>query len=142
MRRAGIARGGVETVIQRIDHPGELELRLGHATLPGVYREAVRALAREIGGGGDAAEERPVALDSTGPETLLADLLNEVLYLAEADGFLARDVIVDELADGRMRARLVGGRGTPRGLVKAATYHGLRVWHARGRWHATVVLDV
>jgi SHS2 domain-containing protein len=121
--------------VRRVEHTGELELRLSHRTRAGVYREAVRGLAEELGRPG-------VAIDSSGPDALLADLLNEVLYLAEVDGFIAQDLLVDEVADGRLAGRLVGGPGAVRALVKAATYHGLRVWRDGGRWNASVVLDV
>jgi SHS2 domain-containing protein len=129
--------------VRRVEHTGELELRLSHRTRAGVYREAVRGLAEELGRpGAGPCEERGVAIDSSGPDALLADLLNEVLYLAEVDGFIAQDLLVDEVADGRLAGRLVGGPGAVRALVKAATYHGLRVWRDGGRWNASVVLDV
>ncbi len=129
--------------VQRVEHTGELELRLSHRTLPGIYREGVRGLAEELGRPGPGArEERPLVIRSSGRDALLADLLNEVLYLAEAEGFIAQDLVVDEVADGRLAGRLVGRAGVARTLVKAATYHGLRVRRDGERWNASVVLDV
>jgi len=132
-------------VIEVIDHPGELELRLSHATCAGVYAEAVRGLVAESQGSVPAggAERRILSLASSTPETLLADLLNEVVYVMETEGFVPRTLEVGELEGGRLRGTLVGRSSADvRPLVKAATYHDLRVWQEDGAWHGRVVLDV
>lgn len=138
-------RGGGRGLIDIADHTGELEMRIAHPTLAGLYTEAVRGLAREMA---DSREpvgigRIPVALDSSGPDTLLADLLNEVVFLAETRGFLPHALEVEKVGDGRLRATLVGCvRPDIRPLVKAATYHDLRVWHDDEAWHGRVILDV
>jgi SHS2 domain-containing protein len=132
-------------VIEFVDHTGELELLVSDATLEGLYAEAVRGLAREVAeeepAGGE--EERALELHSSGPDTLLADLLNEVVFLMETEGFLPSRLVVHEVAGGRLRGTLAGRAGLDvRPLVKAATYHDLRVWREGGLWRARVILDV
>jgi SHS2 domain-containing protein len=133
-------------LIHIAEHTGEFEMEIAHPTLAGLYAEAVRGLVREIAESGGAAtgtERLPVSLDSSGPETLLADLLNEVIFRAETRGFVSDGLEVHELDGGRLRATLVGRDGQDvRPLVKAATYHDLRVWHDGKAWHGRVVLDV
>jgi SHS2 domain-containing protein len=135
-------------VIERVEHTGELELRLSAPTLEALLAAALRAVADETEEGEDAPatgglERRQVALDASGPDTLLADLLNEAIFLMETEGFLPAGLEARELEGGRLRGDLVGRRAEAvRPLVKAATYHRLAVWRDGGVWRGTVVLDV
>jgi protein archease len=132
-------------VIERVEHTGELELRLSAPTLAELFAEALRAVADEVeeepAPAGD--ERRQIALDASGPDTLLADVLNEAIFLMETQGFLPAGLEARELEGGRLRGELVGRSAEAvRPLVKAATYHRLRVWQDEGCWRGTVVLDV
>jgi SHS2 domain-containing protein len=88
-----------------------------------------------------------VEVDSTDREALVVDWLNELLYRYEADRFLpvAFQVSLSEHGTG-LTARCLGETVDParhriNAVVKAATYHSLRIVH-NGRWEITVVLDV
>jgi SHS2 domain-containing protein len=132
-------------MIELIDHTGEMELRVTSPTLEGLYAEALLGLARECldGDPGPPEERRPVELRSSGPDTLLADLLNEAVYLMDADGFVASGLEDTRVQGGSLRGTLAGRREPgARALVKAATYHGLSVRPADGGWEGRVVLDV
>jgi SHS2 domain-containing protein len=130
--------------IEIVDHTGELEMRLAHPTLEGLFGEALRGLAREVDeGAGGPPERRPVAISASGPETLLADLLNEAVYLIDAEGFVPEGLEDATVEGPALTGVLVGRRSaTARPLVKAATYHGLVVRRAGAGWEARVVLDV
>jgi SHS2 domain-containing protein len=128
-----------------IEHTGELELRVRGAGPAAVYGEALRALADELVDrlGEGPRERRPVDLRASGPDTLLADLLNEAIFLEETEGFVADGLEVGELEGGRLRGDLLGRRHEEaRPVVKAATYHRLRIGEDADGWWATVVLDV
>lgn len=131
-------------MIEIVDHTGELEMRLTAPTRTALYAEALRGLAGEVAeGGGGGAERRPVELASSGPDTLLADLLNEAIFLMDVEGFLTTGLDVEHLGEGTLRGALVGRREpTLRPLAKAATYHGLVVRRAGEGWEGRVVLDV
>ncbi|MBM3948577.1 MAG: archease [SAR202 cluster bacterium] len=88
-----------------------------------------------------------VEVDSTDPEALVVDWLNELLYRYETERFLPIEfnVSLDNQGMG-LKARCLGETVDPsrhriKAVVKAATYHGLRIVH-NGRWEITVVLDV
>jgi SHS2 domain-containing protein len=132
-------------VIEIVDHPGELEMRLEHPTLEGLYGEALRGLAREVDAraAGGPLERRPVEVRSTGADTLLADLLNEAIYLMDTDGFVAEGLEEATVVAGALTGLLVGRRSPEaRELVKAATYNGLVVRRVPGGWEGRVVVDV
>lgn len=130
-------------MIEIVEHTGELEMRVRAATRERLYGEALRGLALEVSGATGAEERRAVELESSGADTLLADLLNEAVFLMDVEGFVATGLEVERLGPASLRGALVGVRDPDlRPLVKAATYHGLVVREGAGGWEARVVLDV
>jgi SHS2 domain-containing protein len=73
----------------------------------------------------------------------LADWLNELVFLAETERWVATDFGI-ELADDRSVRARVRGVDVERvpGLVKAATLHGLRLEDVPGGMEGEVILDV
>jgi SHS2 domain-containing protein len=127
------------------DHTSELRLRLRAGSLAELMAEAGRALAEiqlrgaSAGPGGDW---RPVEVSAPDPAGLLVDWLNELIFLAETERWVATEFEV-EVADGMLRGRARGvGLGEAPGLVKAATLHGLRVDDAPGGLTGEVMLDI
>jgi SHS2 domain-containing protein len=130
-------------VIEIVEHTGELEMRVRAETREGLYGEALRGLALEVSDVAGAGERRAVELTSSGPDTLLADLLNEAIYLMDVEGFVATGLEVERLGPASLRGALVGARDPDlRPLAKAATYHGLVVREGPEGWEGRVVLDV
>lgn len=94
------------------------------------------------------AETREVAAAGDSADALVVNWLNECLFLHDVEGFVVHDVRGPAwVGDRRVHGLLVGepvdpGRH-PRGiLVKAATYHGLRVDAGPDRASVRVILDV
>ena len=127
-----------------IEHTGELELALEAAEEPEIFAAAVAALNEllEEDSSSEPIEWREIALRSLERATLLADWLNELVFLAETEDFVPERVVTLELARDGLRATVEGRRGGPRHLVKAVTYHGLEFGGEEGRVWARAVLDV
>lgn len=127
------------------EHVGELELAVEAETEDAVFGDAVRAfgelLADEDGAPG---EPRHYALAVTGSDraALLAALLDELIFLAETEGFVPQALDELRVGDGSLEATVSGHEGEPPHLVKAVTHHRLRFDPAPGGFTATVVLDV
>jgi len=88
-----------------------------------------------------------VVVEAQDREALLVAWLSELLYLFEVEGFLPVGYEVGKLSDQRLEANLQGDildltRHSVKGLVKAATYHSLKVSEDGGKWQVQVVLDV
>lgn len=68
-------------MIELVEHTGELEMRLVAPTLEALYAEGLRGLAAEVSEAAleDGRERRPVEIAASGPDTLLADVLNEAI---------------------------------------------------------------
>ncbi|HSM50839.1 MAG TPA: archease [Thermoanaerobaculia bacterium] len=134
-----------------LDHTGDVGFELEAASLAGLLAEAVAAFActltdpERLGEG----EERELEATAAAPDLLLHALLEELLFLFERHGFLARTGEVEVERNGalRLRARLRGERWDPdrtplKLLVKGVTYHRLAVEEGEGVVRGRVVLDI
>jgi SHS2 domain-containing protein len=131
---------------ERRDHTSEIELHVRAGSLGDLLAEAGRALAEvELTSancvpGGPA---RTIRVSSSDREALLVAWLNELIFLADIDRWVAMDFSIDLADETEVRARASGVtlQWAP-SRVKAATFHGLRVEDVPGGLEADVILDV
>jgi len=138
-------------VYRWVEHTAELELQVEAPTEAEVFAEAAEALATLLGEPEPGpAVRRQVETSGSDRAALLAEWLNELVYLAD-EGFLAQRAVTLELSEAsgenegrahRLRAEVEGRPGTPRSLVKAVTYHRLQLEREGVGWCGRVVLDV
>jgi SHS2 domain-containing protein len=128
-----------------VEHTAEVELALEGSSRREILAEALAALAEllEFGGEKGNRERRAVTISGAdADDALLVAWLEELLYLAEAEGFVATDLVDLDLRSGGLEARVDGVVGEPPPLVKAVTLHRL-LFEAQGDVYvARVVLDV
>jgi SHS2 domain-containing protein len=127
-----------------IDHTAEVELRIEAGSEQAVFEEALAAVS-ELLGEPDPDQPRTcerVELRERDRATLLAGWLDELVFLAETRGLLPIRSLELSLDGPRLEATFEAGRGEPRHLVKAVTYHRLLFERSGDRWIAGVVLDV
>lgn len=106
-----------------------------------MFLDALRAFAEVVGEGAGDERAFEVELDAPDGAALLARWLEELVFLAETEGFVPGDAEFD-LGENRLSGVLRGRIGEPSPLVKAVTYHGLAFEEHNGRWRARAVLDV
>jgi SHS2 domain-containing protein len=125
------------------EHVGELELQVEAASEPAVFAEAFAAFCElERNGSANRGEERTIDLVASERADLLAEWLDELVYLADAHRFVPENLVELHVDGGRLHAVVRGRRGEPSALVKAVTRHGLAFERAEAGWRARVVLDV
>jgi len=126
-----------------VEHTGELELSIEAPTETGVFAEALAALSQILGEepGGEMAR-RELALSASDPPALLAEWLNELIFLAETESFVPEHVAELEISHSALHAVVEGRRGESPPLIKAVTYHKLELTEEDGSWRGRVVLDV
>ena len=134
------------------DHTGDVGIDIRAASVGELFADAARAFCDTItdvaGVRADAA--LAIGLSAPGLDLLLVDWLSELLYRFDTEGFLpaAADVAIRREADAwRLRARVAGEAGAAsrlpiKVLVKAVTYHALRVERDPDGWGARVILDI
>ena len=125
-----------------VEHTGEVELEIEASTEKGIFAEAVSAFGELVRGGRGDAARHEIEVLAGDRALLLAELVNELVFLAEVERFVPERVGVLELSDGRLRATLEGVRSRPSHLVKAATLNRVKLERTDDGWHARLVLDV
>ena len=133
-----------------LDHTSEVQLEVEAESLAGLAAEAGRALGllllRDVVRDVPARPEGPareIAVESVDREALLVDWLNEILFLAEVERWVAVEFDVLEISSVHLKASALGVPvDESPALVKAATFHGLAVEERDGVWQAEVIFDV
>jgi SHS2 domain-containing protein len=131
-------------VYRFLEHTAELGLEIEAASLEGLLEEAARAFAELVAPDSTGTPVRySVELGPVDEQTLLADWLNELLFLAETRGFVPRALESCKRTPDRLVAELSGFEDAPRPLVKAVTYNELELEQSpAGVWRGRVILDV
>lgn len=132
--------------VERVEHPGEVRLRLRAATHAELAEVAGQALAElELGQSPGPARGawREVVVSGRDREAVLVHWLNELIYLAETERWVGVEFAANRMTETElhMRVRGVTVDEAP-ARVKAATFHGLRIAAVTDGVEADVVLDV
>ncbi len=143
------ARKAPPVPFEMVDHTADLGVTLTAGSLSELFASAGAVLADLMydPAAVEERESREVALEAASAEELLVRWLNELLYLREVGEFLWKTVEAEEEGGTRLRATLRGevfqaGKHIPRGGIKAATYHQLRISRERDAWSARIIFDV
>ena len=140
-------RGSGGAGYELLEHTADVGIRARGASLEAAFEQATEGLAEILGGLAPGPGE-PVPVEVTAGDLggLLVDWLNEVLWLREVRQAVVSGVRVERVGDGTASGEVVLAAGGPEPdgtLVKAATYHRLRVEpDPGGGWLAEVYLDV
>ena len=127
-------------------HTSEIVLHVRAGSLGDLLAQAGRALSEVQLSGADCmpgGPARPIRVSSSDRAGLLVDWLNELIFLADIDRWVAMDFSVDSITDTEIQARASGVtlEWAP-SRVKAATFHCLRIEDVPGGIEADVILDV
>jgi SHS2 domain-containing protein len=130
-------------VYRWVEHTAEIELAIEAASESEVFEDALAALSEllDVETAADT-ELRPVVVCSPDRPALLAAWLEELVFLAESEGFVATAVQALELRSDALTATITGVVDDPPPLVKAVTYHRLEFESSGSGYVARVVLDV
>ena len=132
-----------------LEHPADIGFRAFGGTLPELFAQSALAML-SIAADPAAAlskEEYPLAVESGDRESLLVDWLNEVLYWFDGKRIAFRDFRVTQFRENAIQAVGLGEPRDPlrhraRLIVKAVTYHQLKIARRGGMWVAEVYLDI
>ncbi len=132
-----------------LEHPADIGFRVRAATLPELFQNSARALVSLILDPSriESRQELSLIADAADYESLLVNWLNEVLYFTDSKRLALDDFKVTKLDETRIECV---ARGEPRDpvkhpaklIVKAVTYHQLKIARAPGGWSADVFVDV
>lgn len=151
-------------VYRWVDHTAELELAIEAPSVEEVLADALAALAellepdvaqqprtgaadsdaprRPNGAAAAGRERRAVDVSARDRAGLFAAWLEELVFLAENEGFVGETLIACRLGTEHLETAVEGRMGAPRPVVKAVTYHRLAFESSGAGYVANVVLDV
>ncbi|MDP2167210.1 MAG: archease [Thermodesulfovibrionales bacterium] len=92
-------------------------------------------------------KEMSVTVTSSSSDGLLVAWLNELIFQFDTYGFTGKGISINELNGNRVNATVRGedfdpGRHEKGLLIKAATYHNLKIEKKDGLWSAEIVFDI
>ncbi|OGO35258.1 MAG: hypothetical protein A2Z03_02545 [Chloroflexi bacterium RBG_16_56_8] len=86
---------------------------------------------------------RDVEVDGIDYESLLVNWLSELLYMQESNRETYHRFEIESLSPNALQAQVFGApNGKIEKIIKAATYHNLKIEQTPEGWEAVVVVDV
>ena len=132
-----------------LEHPADIGFRAFGQDLPDLFAAAAMAMLSIAGDPGvvEPRNEYDIAVESGDREALMVDWLNEVLYWFDGKRIAFREFQVTALTDSAIQAVGVGEPRDPERhrahlIVKAVTYHQLRIERRDHLWIVEVYLDI
>jgi len=124
-------------------------IRVRGRDLPELFEQAGNGLIELMFGRGGVRARRSIELSASGEdaEEMLVDWLQAILFAFEADAFAAARVEVESVGEGTVSGRLFGEdfdevRHAVQYVVKAITYHDLRIRRAGDLYETDIIVDV
>jgi SHS2 domain-containing protein len=130
---------------RQVEHTADLALELWGPDHVALLEQGALAIVELVTGGEPlhADAERMIDLEVVDEADRLVRWLNEVLWLAQVDGFVAVSATFELDDPRRLRAHMRGDTSTACvAEIKSVTYHDLAIEVDGPRLRARVVLDV
>jgi SHS2 domain-containing protein len=88
-----------------------------------------------------------IAIESQSPEGTLVSWLNELIFYFDAYGFIGKNIEITQFSENKIASIISGeefdpGRHEGKLLIKAATYHKLRIEEVDDMWEIDVIFDI
>jgi SHS2 domain-containing protein len=135
-----------------VDHTADVAARVHGASLDDLFAAAAAALTAAMTEPEAVVPRRvsTVSLEAADLELLLVDWVGELLYRFETESLLiavARPRVTDQDDRWRVDAEISGEPRDPQRhpikvLVKAVTFHGLRIVHGPNGYETLLVFDI
>ncbi len=132
-----------------LDISGDAGIRAYGETMEDLFVNAATGMYSLVTNPEDIREQREISLEieSHSVEGLIVSWLNELIFQLDAYGFLGKKINVKSMLDNRISAVISGEDFDPqrhetRLLIKAATYHMLKIEKQEGQWSASVIFDI
>lgn len=142
-------QGKPDTSFELLEHPADIGFRVYGTDLSDLFANCACALLSLIldASRTEPVEQYSISAEGSDYESLLVNFLNEVLYYIDGKRLAFADFVIQDLdevhinciASGEPRSR---NRHPGKLVVKAVTYHQLRVAKEGDHWIAEVYVDI
>jgi SHS2 domain-containing protein len=137
------------TPFKILDISGDAGLTAYGNTKEEVFINAARGMYSLITNPGPVLEKKVIhiSVENQNPDGLLVSWLNELVFHFDAYGFIGKKIVVEHFSDNKIKAKISGEEFNPdrhKGnlLIKAATYHKLRIEKKDNLWEIDVIFDI
>ncbi len=135
---------------ERIDHTGDIGIRLQAKTLKELFQNAACAMFAEMAiplesTGKSHDKKFPIQLKGTNAEELLVRWLSELLYLSDSKQVIFTEFKMESLSENTLKAFATGRRRrdfTMTTEIKAVTYHDLKIRKENDLYEVQIIFDV
>jgi SHS2 domain-containing protein len=132
-----------------IDISGDAGIRVFGSNFSELLVSAAEGMYSLITSPGSISPQKKIEIEAKAAsrEGLLVSLLNELIFYFDAYGFIGKELIIQDLSDTFIKA-LVSGEDFNQEkhdsglLIKAATYHKMKIEEKDGRLEAEVIFDI
>ncbi|MBI5847290.1 MAG: archease [Nitrospirae bacterium] len=132
-----------------LDISGDAGIRVFGNDLPELFANAGIGMYSLITNINEFQNTKTLEVSAQGSslEGLLVSFLNELIFHFDTYGFVGKSIAITALDHNSVAATLSGGDFDPdrhegKLLIKAATYHKLKVEKRTDRWEAEVIFDI
>jgi len=127
-----------------LPHISDLKIRIFGRTKENIFQNALFAMSENMKPEVSKKNtERKVKIKSLDSATLLADFLNETLYLSQVKKEAYFNLKISKLTDTELEGEIAGEKVKRFGEdIKAVTYHDLEVKQVADGWEAVIVFDI
>lgn len=132
-----------------LDISGDVGIRAFGISKEELFIHALRGMYSLITDLASVREKRSleITLERGSVEDLLVSWLNEMVFHFDTSGFIGTTTELIDFSENKIHAVLSGEDFDPRRhegklLIKAATYHKLRIENVRGIWEADIIFDI
>ena len=132
-----------------IDISGDAGIRAFGNNLEEIFLNAAAGMYSLITAPGNVTPQKSIEVAAEGEslEGLLVSWLNELIFHFDAYGFIGKEIHIHELHDTLLSAAVTGEDFVPERhggglLIKAATYHKLKIEKREDHWEAEVIFDI
>lgn len=132
-----------------IDISGDVGIRAFGTSLEEVFKNSAIGMYSLITDVKDVETKKNIAVsvESHSLEGLMVSWLNELIFHFDTYNFIGKEIDIRKINDKKIEASVSGEefdseRHESKLLIKAATYHRLKVEEENGRWKAEVIFDI
>ena len=132
-----------------IDISGDAGVRAFGNNLEELFLNAAAGMYSLITDPGSVIPRKSIEVETSSDsvEGLLVSWLNELIFHFDTYGFMGKEIHIHELHATLLRATVTGEDFVPERhggglLIKAATYHRLKIERKEGHWEADVIFDI
>jgi SHS2 domain-containing protein len=131
---------------EEVEHTADHALRIFGENLKELFTSAAEGMTSLMvaDASGVAGEiEKTIELQAIDPESLLVEWLSELAYWAEAEMLIFSTFRIKNITANHLVASVMGGKmPTLEKLIKAVTYHNLKIEKNQQGLQVTIVFDV